>query len=589
MARKTTRSTEPPGLPSAAELRRLKLSPEVAHYLLTRGFPLPECPPAIKTPEPRNVREAAFDGSRVDRVLAAMRKLRHTKGRQFAGKPLVPDPWQVAYILAPVFGWVRKDPGGELVRIINTLYVDLPRRNGKTTTAGGIALYLTTADREDGAEVYALAAAKDQARKTFDPVRQIAQKSPSLGGRVKCLADKIVYLKTASYFQVVSAVADLMHGANVHGAIIDELHVHKSADLVETVETGTGSRLQPLIAIITTADDGKPGTIYARKRRYVEQLAARVITDETAYGVIWCAAESDDPFVEATWKKANPGYGISPTKAYLERAAKKAKNSPADLSSFLRLHLGVRTKQATRYITLPVWDSSAGMVDELALAGRKCHGGLDLASVEDMTALCWTFPGDDEYDVIWRTWLPEARIDALNKRTAGEASVWVREGWLTLTPGNVIDNDFIVAQALKDAETFQVATLGYDRWGATDVVRRLGDQGLTCVPIGQGFASMSAPTKELLRLLLRERYRHGGNPVMRWQVDNLAVRLDPAGNVKPDKEKAADKIDGVAAAVNALKECMDAEAEEEVPLPAAVNRQTAASTGGLWRPQRLNI
>lgn len=543
----------------------LNISPEVAYYLETRSIPLPDCPPAVKTPEPRDVPGAVFDPERVDRVIAALRRMRHTQGR-FAGKPLIPDPWQVAYILAPVFGWIRQDSEGNWVRVISTAYVDVPRRQGKTTLSGGTAMYLTAADGEAGAQVYALAAGKDQARRTFDPVRQIAERSPDLGPYVKCLADKVVHKRSGSYFQVVSSVAELMHGANVHGAVIDELHVHKDPNMVETVETGTGSRLQPLILIITTADAGGIGTIYERKRRYVEQLASRVITDETTYGVVWAAEKTDDPFAEATWRKANPGYGISPTREYLQRAATKAKNSPAELSAFLRLHLGIRTKQETKYISLDVWDASAGMVDETQLADRSCHGGLDLSAVEDITALCWHFPGDDDtHDVIWRFWLPEDRIDTLNRRTAGEAEVWVREGWLRLTPGNVIDNDFIVHQILADAEKFDVETLGYDRWGANDVVRRLADEGLTCVPIGQGYASLGAPMKELLRLLLGKRYRHGGNPVMRWMVDNLDVRLDPAGNVKPDKSTSGDKIDGVSAAANALKEVMDnAEAELDI-------------------------
>lgn len=553
----TTRSGA--DLPGKAELERLKLSPEVAWYLLSRGIPLPDCPPAVKTPEPRGVPGARFDPERVDRVLKALGLLRHTKGI-WAGRPLNPDPWQVAYVLAPVFGWVRRNAAGRWVRVISSLYVDVPRKNGKTTLGGGIATYMTCADGEQGAEVYAAAAGKDQARFCFDPVKAIAEKSPALSPHVKVMRDRIIHRRTSSYFAVVSKVADLMHGANIHGANVDELHVHKDAALLETIETGTGSREQPLVSVITTADDGAPGTIYARKRHYVEQLARRVFDDPTSYGVVWAAEREDDPFAEATWRRANPGYGISPTREYLERAANRARNSPADLASFLRLHLGIRTKQTTRYITLEAWDASAGMVDEAKLEGRRCHGGLDLASVEDVTALCWDFPGEDDWhDVVWRFWIPEDRLVDLSRRTAGEAEVWVREGWLSTTPGNVIDNDAIFDQVDRDAQRFDVATIGFDRWGATDLTKRIGERGLTCVPIGQGFASMSAPLKETLRLVLARRYRHGGNPVMRWMVDNLAVAMDPAGNVKPDKAKSADKIDGVSAGANALKECMDAE------------------------------
>lgn len=541
-----------------AILERLKLSPEVAYYLQSRGIPLPTCPPAIKTPEPGAVLKGArFDPARVDKVLAAFGLLRHTKGK-WAGKPLKPDPWQVAYILAPVFGWVRFDRDcRKWVRVIRSVYVDLPRKNGKSTTVGGIGIYLTAADGEQGAEVVAAATTKDQARFVFAPIKALAEKAPALKGHVVAYQSKVVHPASGSYFEVVSAVADAQHGANLHGALVDELHLHKSADMVDALETGTGSRDQPLVVLITTADDGKPGTIYARKRRRVEELARRVFTDASTYGVVWCAGEKDDPFSEATQRKANPGYGISPTRSYLAKEALKAKQDPAELGKYLRLHLGVRTKQVTRYLDLADWDASAGRVDEAALAGRVCHGGLDLASVEDVTAFALVFPADDgSFDAVWRFWLPADRIPSLSKRTAGEADVWVRQGWLRTTPGNVVDNDEIVAQVIADGQTFKIKTLAFDRWGATDVTRRLMDDGLDCVPTGQGYVSMTGPMKELLRLTKQKRFRNGGNPMMRWMVNNLAVDMDAAGNVKPAKDKSAEKIDGVAAVAMALRECM---------------------------------
>lgn len=598
MATRTrSRAQADPQLPDDAALARLKLSPEVAWYLLSRGIPLPDCPPLIKTPEPgETVRGARFDPERVDRVIKAFRLLRHTQG-EWAGRPLNPDPWQVAYILAPVFGWVAKNRAGDWMRVIRTLHVDVPRKNGKSTTCGGIAIYLTAADGEPGAQVVAAATTQDQAGYVFNPVKQIAERSPALKQHVKALAKKIVHTASGSYFQVVASVAEALHGANVHGAVIDELHVHKSGDLVEAIETGTGSRRQPLIAFITTADDGRPNSIYARKRRRIEELAARTITHSATYGVVWAAAESENalaeaglsPFDEAAWKKANPGYGISPTREFLETQASEASQDPAALASFLRLHLGIRTKQVTKYIALADWDVSAGMVDEAALAGRPCHGGLDLSNVEDISALAWLFPGaDGSYDAVWRFWLPGDQLSKLNKRTAGQADVWVREGWLKLTPGNVIDNTAITHQIDLDAQKFKVVTVGFDRWGATDVVRVLGDGGLTCVPISQGVASLNDPLKSLLRLTKSQAFRHGGNPVMRWMVDNLAITSDSSGNVKPDKANSGDKIDGISATLNALKEAMAVQ-EAAAPPPATVP-QAVGDNRGLWRPgQRLRI
>ena len=533
------------------------LSPEVVEYLRSREIPLPDCPPKFKTPEPWDEPGAVFDATRVDKVLRVFNLLRHTQG-QWAGRPLRPDPWQVAYILAPVFGWVRKNDRGVYTRIIRSVYVDIPRKNGKTTTAGGIATYLTCADGEASAQVYAVAAGKDQARYCFDPVKAIAEKSPALSPFVKATKSRIVHEPTASYFAVVSKVADLLHGANVHGAIVDELHVHKSPDLVETIESGVGSREQPLVTIITTADDGRQDTIYARRREYVERLARGTIKDATTYGVVWAADAEDDPFLEATWAKANPGFGVSPSREYLRSASNRAQNSPADLAQFLRLHLGLRTKQETRYLDLEPWDRNAGLVDEEKLRGRDCYGGLDLAATSDLCALAWDFPdGKGGHDVIWRLWLPERGFRKLNERTAGRAEVWRRDGWLTVTSGDVADYDFIRAQVNIDREKFRVRGLAYDPWNATQLVNDLTSDGTPMVKVRQGFVTLSAPTKELQRLTLegtveQPRYRHGGNPCLRWQVDNFAAAMDPAGNVKPDKARAGDKIDGLAASIMAL-------------------------------------
>lgn len=563
MATTTTRS---PDHYDPAVLRRLKISPEVGWYMFSRGIPLPTCPPRFKTPEPRRLAGARFDPERVDRVLKTFSLLRHTQG-QWAGRPLNPDPWQIAYILAPVYGWVRKNDAGRWARIIRTEYVELPRKNGKTTLAGGQLCYLTCADGEAGAQVIAAAAGKDQARFCFDPIKTIAEKSPALSPHVKVMRDRIIHPRSGSYFTVVSSLADLIHGANIHAAGIDELHVHKSPDLVEAIVTGTGAREQPLIVIITTADDGKPNTVYALIRARIEQLARGALKDPSVYGVIWGADPKDDPHVESTWAKANPGYGISPTREFMASASTKAASSPADLASFQRLHLGLRTKQTTKYITLASWDRNAGprRVDETALADQECFGGLDLASTSDLNALCWLFPaGDGTYDAIWRLWIPEDNLEALDKRTAGSATGWVRDGWLTTTPGNVTDYDWIKAQIMVDAEAFDVQDIAYDRWNSSQMVNDLVAEDLPMSPIGQGYASLSAPTKELQRLLLQGKtsapvLRHGGHPVLRWMVDNLTVQMDAAGNVKPDKGKAADKIDGVAALVNALERTMRTE------------------------------
>jgi phage terminase large subunit-like protein len=535
----------------------LNLSPEVRWYLESRGIPLPDCPPRIKTPEPSRVKGAVFDPARVDRVLAAFGALKHVSG-QWAGSPLKPDPWQVAYILAPVFGWVVWDKDADqYVRIIRTLYVDVPRKNGKSTLLGGLAIYMLAADGEPGAQIVTAATTARQAGFVFAPIKTLATKSPALARHVRAVGNRVLHPASGSYIEVISSVADAQHGANLHFVAIDELHVHKTPDLVETLETGTGSRRQPLVGIITTADSGKQNTIYARKREYVEQLARGAIKDPSTFGVVWACDPMADPFVEETWKSANPGYGISPTRAYMKAAAAKAQQSPADLASFQRLHLGLRTKQETKYLDLAVWDRNASIVVEADLKGRQAYGGLDLASTSDLCALAWVLPGERGFDAIWRLWTPEANLPALDKRTAGQATVWVREGLLTLTPGNVADYDFIRAQINLDREAFDVRGIAYDPWNSSQLVNDLVSDGAPMVKTRQGLVTLSAPTKELQKVLLSgtaeaPMFRHGGNPAVRWQADNFTVAMDAAGNVKPDKASAAEKIDAIAAAINAM-------------------------------------
>jgi phage terminase large subunit-like protein len=538
------------------------LSPEVLWYLESRGYEIPQCSPAWRTPEPIDYPGARFDASRVDRVIDALRCLRHTQGK-WAGRPLDPLAWQVAYILAPVFGWVAPAEDGGYVRIVRSVYAEMPRKNGKTTILSGLLLVLAFADGEMGAQVLAVAASEKQARHCFDPAAQLARSSPELrSAGIRALNSRIVQESTGSYFAVAGSVGDLLHGANVQAAGIDELHVHKTADVVDAVESGTGARTQPLIITITTADDGKPNSVYAHKREYIERLARGAVKQPSVYGVIFAADESDDPFAEETWRKANPGFGVSPTRAFLVDEAEKARQNPVNLARFLRLHLGIRTKQKTRYIELPVWDRNAGLVDESRLKGCRAFGGLDLASTSDLTALCWLFPdADGGFDAIWRLWTPEANLRKLNDRTAGAATSWARSGILKLTPGEVTDYEVVRKQIHRDMDAFKVSELAYDPWNATQLVTNLMGDGVPMVTVRQGYASLSPPMKQVSRLLLegtpeRPLLRHGGNQAVRWMVDNVAVSMDPSGNVKPDRARSADKIDAFAALVTAMARAM---------------------------------
>lgn len=545
------------------ELERLKLSPEVAWYLQSRGFDTSGLrPPLTKTPEPGEwgVEGAVFDPERVDRVLAALHNLRHTQGEWY-GRPLDPMAWQVAYVIAPVFGWVAPDDQGRVVRIVRRLFVEIPRKSGKTTIGAGLTAYLAFADGEPGAQVTCAATNEKQARFAFDPLRKLARETPALRPNVQVLAKKIVHPRTGSYVEVATSAADALHGANMHGGLIDELHVHKNGELVEVIETGTGSRRQPLILMITTADDSRQDTIYARRHDYTESLSRRTIEDPTFYGVIWAAPKDADPFKEETWAAANPGYPVTPTPGYLRAAAAEARQSPAELAKFLRLHLNIRTKQESRYFPMEVWDANGVEVDRESLRWRDAFGGADLANTQDVTALAWVVPDPEQsevYDVLFRFWIPEERLPDLDQRTAGNASVWVRHGHLELTPGNVTDYEYIRQAVNEDMGFFNVQSLAIDRWNATHLASRLTDDGVPVSLMLQGVAHMSAPTKEFRRLLglgyeeRRPRLRHGNHPVARWMADHFAVDIDASGNVKPSKKRAADKIDGIVALIMAL-------------------------------------
>lgn len=543
------------------------LSPEVEYYLESRGYEIPTIVPRVRTEEPRRVAGAVFDPAEVDRKIDALRHLRHTKGK-WAGRPIEPTAVQVAFIIAPIFGWRHRSDDGKLVRIVRRVYIEMPRKGAKTTLASAFAMLLAFADGEPGAEVYLGAASRDQARAAFDPLASVARESLDLlNAGVRAYKSEIKQASTSSVVQVVSSRGDLAHGKNVHGALVDELHVHKNPDLLEALESGVGAREQPLVIIITTADDGQTTSVYAQRRDMVEKVAKGVLKVPALYGVVFAADDDDDPFVEETWEKANPLYPVTPSREFMMDAADLAKASAMQKASFLRLHLGIRSKLDAGFFDLASWDRNLSIVDEAKLHGRRAYGGLDLAATTDLTALAWLFPDDSGgFDVLWRFWMPEDAVERLDASTARMASEWVAKGWIKTTPGAVTDYGFIKAQILRDMESFSVQGVGVDPWNATHLSTELIDEGVPIEHVRQGTMSLSAPLKEIDRLVRLGRpskpmFRHGGNPVARWMADNLRPTVDSNGNVKPDKAKSTNKIDGISAATTAMFVAMNVEAE----------------------------
>lgn len=517
----------------------------------TRRKPQAEWPqgqPLYQSPLPPDVLGAWYDEAAVAKVVKALSALRHTKGK-WAGSRFELEPWQLEHIVKPIFGW--KHPDGK--RIFRTAWVELPRKNGKSTLASGLALVLLCADGEAGAEVYSAAGSRDQAKIVFSAAKSMAQQTPQLAKRLKLMANVISFPGRDSVYRVLSKIAETAHGLNVSAALVDEVHVHKSRDLIDAIETGTGAREQPLVLFITTADQGEIGSIYAEKHEYAVNLANRTITDPTFYGAIWAAEETDDPFSEATQRKANPGYGVTVKPEYIAKEAARAKVSPSYFPTYLRLTLNIRYRSEARFLHLADWDRTAGLIVAEKLHGRSCYAGLDLASTTDIAALVLAFPADGgAYDVLPYFWVPRENIAERGRRDKVDYSAWVDGGLIQATPGNVIDFAAIKAKIVELGQVFDIRDIGYDRWGATQLSQDLDYEGFTVVPIGQGFASLSPPTKELERLVLERKIRHGGHAVLRWMCGNTVVRTDAAENMKPDKAKSTGRIDGIVALVMAL-------------------------------------
>lgn len=497
-----------------------------------------------------------FDRARAEHVIQFFGFLTHSKG-EWAGQPFTLEPWQ-QFLLWVLFGWTRDDG----LRRYRVAYVELPRKNGKTTLMAGVGLYLLTADGEPGSEVYSAATKRDQAKLSWSEAVRMVQQSTGLSGMVQHWrsSNALTVEQTSSKFQPLGADADTMDGLNVHGALIDELHAHRTRDVVDVLETATGARRQPLIFEITTAGYDRTSVCYEH-HEYSRQVLQRTIQDDTWFAFIAAIDEGADWRDEDAWAKANPNLGVSVKLDDLRRKAEKAQHMPAAQNAFRRLHLNEWTQQSDRWIDLALWDSNAGEpVFEQALKGLECYGGLDLSSVSDITAWVLAFPdGDDQDSVTFlaRFWCPESRLIADSNPYREQYKAWARQGWLRTTPGDAVDYAFVKKQILEDAQQFHLVDLNVDRlFQGYQLSQELIDEGLAVFGMGQGFYGMAGPMREFERRLLAKQIHHGGNPVLRWMAGNVAVKQDPAGNLKPDKAESQGKIDGIVALLMALDRAM---------------------------------
>lgn len=493
-----------------------------------------------------------FNRAKALRAIEFFKFLKHSKG-EWAGKSFTLSPWQ-CFIVWCVFGWQIKDEKGRWVRRFKKVHQEVARKNGKSTMLAGIGLYLLVADGEDGAEVYSAATKKDQAKITHDEAIKMVKASPDLAGIVRAFRDSLAYDGTGSVFKPLASEEDSLDGLNVSGAIIDELHAHRTRKVYDVLDTATGARAQPLVWAITTAGAKGEG-LYNDEHLYAQKVLNGEVLDDSYFAIIFCIDEGDDWADESVWVKANPNLGVSVSVSDLRRKAARAKEMATVQNDFIRLHMNRQTQQVVRWLDLDKWDACGEPFDPSVLEGRPCFGGLDLSTKLDLTAWVMVFPpveDDPFWYVLVRCFVPADNAVARERKDRVPYSAWEREGHITMTEGNVVDYDFVRSQVEADCSTYQVVAVAYDAWNATQIANQLQQDGVNMVQFGQGFRSMSEPSKEMERLVVQGMIRHGGHPIAKWCAGNVAVETDPAGNIKPSKKKSTERIDVIVALVMAL-------------------------------------
>lgn len=492
-----------------------------------------------------------YDKDIADFAVSFISCLKHTKGKWY-DVPFELIDWQEK-IIRDVFGTIKENG----YRQFNTAYVEIPKKMGKSELAAAIALLLTCGDNEERAEVYGCAADRNQAKIVFDVAVDMVKLCPALAKRVKISESqkRMNYLPTNSFYQVLSADVANKHGFNTHGVIFDELHTQPNRKLFDVMTKGSGdARNQPLYFLITTAGDNQNSICWEVHQKALDIINGRK-HDPTFYPVIYGAGPDEDWTNEKVWAKANPSLGITVSIDKVRAACESAKQNPSEENAFRQLRLNQWVKQAVRWMPMDRWDKCNTNILPQQLLGRECYGGLDLSSTTDITAFVLVFPpGDDfeKYVIMPFFWIPEENIDIRVRRDHVPYDLWEKQGFLETTEGNVVHYGYIEKFIGDLGKKYNIREIAFDRWGATQMVQNLDELGFTVVPFGQGFKDMSPPTNELMRLVLSEQIVHSGHPVLRWMMDNIFIRRDPAGNIKPDKEKSTEKIDGAVATIMAL-------------------------------------
>lgn len=475
--------------------------------------------------------------------------LHHVKG-ELAGQPFVLDDWQKA-IVGNLFGW--KQPDGR--RRYREAFIYVPRKNGKTTLVAGIVCYVMFCDHEPGAEIYSAAADREQASLVRAQVEGMIRQDETLDGMARIYQHSITFQAENTSYKAISAEAGTKHGYNAHLIVIDELHAQPNRELVDVLETSTGSRRQPLIISITTSDFDRE-SICNEKHEAASKVRDGIIENKHLLPVIFEATIDDDWTSEAVWRKANPSIGSALELDGLRLQCEKAKNQPSFENTFKRLHLNIKTTQDVVWIPMHEWDKCVGEIDMDFLLGRKCYPALDLSSTRDTTCLVLAFPLDDEVIVLLPFfWIPANNAREREKRDRVPYIAWQKNNLIDMTPGDVVDYRYVRRRINELAQIYDFAEIAYDTWNAQQLATQLEEEdGFHLLQFIQGYKSFNEPCKEFERRIIKKKIIHGGHKVLRWQASNVMVMTDPAGNIKPVKPDHKDykKIDGIVASVMAV-------------------------------------
>lgn len=501
-----------------------------------------------------------FDLEAANRAIGFYRDVLRLNGGEYEGLPYELLDWQ-CFIVGSLFGWKNIDDGYRRFRVA---YIETAKGSGKSPLAAGIGLYGMMADNEPRAEIYAAATKKDQAMILFRDAVAMVDQSPALAERlIKSGTGQSVwnlaYHKTGSFFRPVSA-DDGQSGPRPHIALLDEIHEHKTPTVVEMMRAGTKSRRQALIVMITNSGANKT-TVCWHYHDYVNKVCAGSLVDDSIFGYVCAVDEGDDPFKdEKSWYKANPSlkHGIPGIK-YLREQVTSARGMPSKEAIVRRLNFCQWTEAENPWIGSEVWFGCSPEPDfnESLLLNRRCWGGLDLSSTQDLTAFVLLFePSDD--DPFWRIkpyfWLPADGLSEKEDKDRVPYRAWVTSGFLNALPGRAINKQAVLHKLIELSATYDIQEIAYDRWRIEDFKAQIEQEGATLAPLkpfGQGFKDMAPAVDELERMLVDKLVKHDASPVLTWCAANAVIDIDPAGNRKVTKERATGRVDGIVAAIMA--------------------------------------